>query len=56
MIDDQLAAEWEIDARLALARSYRDLSSTSAHLAVMVLILLSDRQERERYIERSEPQ
>ena len=54
MIEDQLATQWEEDARVALARSYGDRSSLTAHLAAVVLVLFSDRKDRERYIERNQ--
>ena len=48
MIDNERAAQWAIDADVALVRHYGKDNAT-AHLAVIVLALLADRKERERY-------
>jgi len=54
MIDEQRAAEWAKDAGRALTRFYgRD--DATAHLAIIVLALLADRAERERYCRRLSP-
>lgn len=52
MIDNMQAAQWDADARIALMRNYGK-NETTAHLASVVLALLQDREERERYIQRS---
>ena len=48
MIDNQRAELWDKDARAALTRHYGKNDAT-AHLAIVVLALLADREERERY-------
>jgi hypothetical protein len=48
MIDNERAAQWATDAGVALVRHYGKDNAT-AHLAVIVLALLTDREERERY-------
>ena len=52
MVDEQRAEQWTRDARAALMQHYGK-GDSAAHLAAIVLALLQDRQERERYIERS---
>jgi hypothetical protein len=54
MIDKERAAQWANDAGLALTRFYGKDDAT-AHLAVIVLALLADREERERYCLRLSP-
>jgi hypothetical protein len=51
MIDEQRAEQWAGDARVALVKYYVK-DDTASHLAVSALVLLQDRLERERYIER----
>ena len=51
MIDNERLAQWAKQAQLALLRHY-DKDSDAGHLAAVVLILIADRDERERYIER----
>ena len=54
MIDSCRAAQWARDASLALTQHYGK-NEASAHLAVIVLTLLADRDERERYCSRLSP-
>jgi len=54
MIDNHRAAKWAKDAGIALTQLY-DKDDTAAHLAVIVLALLADREERERYCLRIAP-
>lgn len=51
MIDEQRAEQWTRDARVALMQYYGK-DNTVAHLAAIALVLLQDRLERERFIER----
>lgn len=51
MIDDQRAAQWAKDAGLALTQHYGK-DEAVAHLAIIVLALLADRADRERYCNR----
>lgn len=51
MVDDARAQKWEQDARNTLARSY-GTGEPAAHLASVVLALLSDRDSLIRYAER----
>jgi hypothetical protein len=54
MIDNERAAQWANDAGVALTRFYGKNDAT-AHLAVIVLALLKDREERERFCSRIAP-
>lgn len=54
MIDDQRAAQWAKDAGLALTQHYGK-DDAAAHLAIVVLALLADRADRERYCSRIFP-
>jgi hypothetical protein len=55
MIDEQRAAQWAKDAGVSLMRHYGKDDSV-AHMAAIVLALLQDREEREKYLERSRNQ
>jgi hypothetical protein len=48
VVDDARAAQWEQDARTALARFY-GTGAPVAHMAAVVLALLRDRQDLLRY-------
>jgi hypothetical protein len=54
MIDNQRAAQWAKDAGFALTQHYGK-DNVTAHLAVVALALLADREERERYCSRISP-
>lgn len=54
MIDDQRAGQWAKDAGVALTQHYGK-DDAIAHLAVIVLALLADRAERERFCSRIAP-
>jgi|HubBroStandDraft_1064217.scaffolds.fasta_scaffold982199_1 hypothetical protein len=54
MIDEQRAAQWAEDAGVALTQHYGKKDEI-AHLAVIVLTLLADRAERERFCSRLSP-
>jgi hypothetical protein len=54
MIDDQRAAQWANDACVALTQHYGKNERT-AHLATVVLALLADRADRERFCNRLSP-
>jgi hypothetical protein len=51
MIDTERAARWATDAGIALMRNF-DRNEEVVRLASIVLVLLADRQSRERFIER----
>lgn len=52
MIDEKRALQWAKGARVALMQHYGK-DDRAAHCPVIVLALLEDREERERFIERS---
>jgi hypothetical protein len=52
MIDNVQAAQWDRDARVALMR-HLGKNEEAARDASIILALLADREERERYISRS---
>jgi hypothetical protein len=54
MIDNELAARWEKDAKIHLVKYYGK-DEAGAHMAIVVLALLADRYERERYCSRLSP-
>lgn len=54
MIDEQRAARWAKDAGLALTQHYGK-DERIAHFAIIVLALLADRAERERFCSRLSP-
>ncbi len=55
MIDERRAEQWFKDATLALMHHHGG-NGEIANLASIVVALLCDREERERYIVRSSPQ
>ncbi|MGC2246112.1 MAG: hypothetical protein WA609_05885 [Terriglobales bacterium] len=60
MIDEQRAAQWNEDAGRALTQHYGKNNAYGkndaiAHLAIIVLTLLADRAERERFCSRLSP-
>lgn len=49
MIDQQRVDKWSKDAWITLTQHYGK-NDTAAHLAAVVLVLLADREDRERFI------
>jgi len=54
MIDNERAAQWNKDAKVLLTRSYGK-DEALAHMAIVVLALLEDRDQWERYCSRLSP-
>jgi hypothetical protein len=54
MVDNARAAQWSKDAKILLARCYGQ-DEALAHMAIVVLALLEDRDQWERYCSRLSP-